>query len=538
MWPLGRAVVNRRYWAIMLLLLFSVGMAAWAGATVSCPSLPQSLQLFYDRYQPLQPPLKSGRLEDLEIMVTVAVMQAQERMDQAQQLQFYLQTYFPASSLLPLLDVNANINGRLRLFEPDPLFSRLVKDSFVFFKQHPRQADRVYFQQLAALAELFWRHHAGARRQDLKNFLAQASQSPFSGFAAYALAWQDFQDHQGNTEGFYHLWQQDRDHPAARESFEAMEVPYFSPRRLSLASAVMPGWGEEQLEPGMGEAGSQLYYELLFWAGTIGFTMAAQQQARTENITAALIFSNLLIMNHQGSAARTWVMAQRRNRAEEKRFLDDHFQNNLIAPGRFKSWSLAPVRAKPPDQRLIIGPFLQLRGLADALASTGWVQDSSLTNAGLSLGYELEFLNYQSGTYSLAAGLRPQLDLYFNPLFKNAQDGPLHDNGWQSEQTSRVNVVISQAWTMTEEQKIYINVMAGPGYRWQHLNLGEAQYHGQAGVGSAGLSLGFGGPAGHYWSAGIMVDDSFHSPSVTFFNTPLTLSSLTWRMTFELSILF
>lgn len=532
----GLFIKNARLGLLLLLLTASVARPAAAAEIPS--SLVSQLQQLYQTYQPLSSEATPGRWEDLEVMVAAAVMQARGRADQARQLQLYLKTYFKTSSLLPLLNLKPNAGLNLQLFEPDPLFSRLVKDSYNYFRQHPRPGQGGYFQELAALVPLFWQRDPGVKRSGLEAFLTRTPRSLFSGFAAYALAWQDFQDQQGSTESFYHVWQQDRTHPAARESYEAMEVAYFSPQQLSLASALLPGWGEEQLEPGMQEAAGQMYYELLFWAGAIGFTLAGQEQARSENLTAALIFANLLLQNHQASARRAWVMANRRNQSDEKRFIEDHFKNNLLAEGEFTPWSPVALKPEPPHQHLIVSPFLQIHSLADAFDRHGWIQDSSLVNAGISLGYQWDLIHQQTVPYAVIVGLRPQVDLYFNPLLRDPGEERIKDNGWQSDQTARVQVVLTQAWHITTTDSLYFSIMAGPAFCWQRLSLADLDYQHQAALAGAGISLGYGGPGGHYWALGLTADDAFQTQTATLLGKTLALPPLTWRVAFEFDILF
>lgn len=459
----------------------------------------------------------SGRLEDLELFWLAELMDFQGEALEARRTRRYLAAYWPRSPLLPLLPSLRTDGDLLSDFTPDPDWSRLVKACYQWLGRPAVASDPADPDLEAAVAiSLAYLEGiaAGGLGARLESFLREYPESRFAGWAVYQQAWIHWMEADGDPSGFSALRAQQAEHPLAAEAAEAATVPYFEPRSVAWRSSLLPGWGEELLEPGMRESSSQLYSELLFIAGAVGFAVAGQNQSRLENLTGAAIFANLLFLNHQGSAERAWHLAQRRNWAERNRFLRERLEAPLAGPGRFAPLARPERQAPAMADELEIALLIKQRGADQGFAGRGWIHDDQLINLGGQVRYRRSFLQTPAAG-PLTAGLAVAPRLKFVYAQAGTRDperfrDPLRSSEWSLG--AELLGIVRWSWDAWWVQG---SLGAGPIWRQRRLTFDPFGHADQGSALAASAGLEWGGPSGTYWQAGFWWEDDFQRRSVS-----------------------
>lgn len=453
----------------------------------------------------------AGRQEGLELFWLAELMAFQGEDFEARRIRRYLAAYWPRSPLLPMLPPVRRDGDLLSDFTPDPDWSRLVKACCLWLGPMPAAPDPADPELEAAVA-LSLAYLEGVSGNDLQASLAafvrEYPESRFAGWAVYQQAWAQWLEADGELAGFSALRAQYPDHPLAAEAAEAANVPYYNPRALAWRSSLLPGWGEELLEPGLRESSSQLYSELLFVAGAVGFAVASQKQSRQENLTGAAIFANLLFFNHQGSAEHVWQLAQRRNWAERNRFFRERLEAPIAGQGRFSPLE-APARIEPPlADELEVAWLLKLRGMDEGFRGRGWIHDDELMNMGWQVRWRRSFLQTPlAGPVAAGLAVAPRLAITYTQA-RTADPArfsdPLNSCEWSAgaELLGLVRWQLGGGWLQG-------SLGAGPVWRRRSLAFGPYGRADQGPALAASAGLEWGGQSGTFWQAGAWLEDDF-----------------------------
>ncbi|MEW6516457.1 MAG: hypothetical protein AB1439_06095 [candidate division FCPU426 bacterium] len=455
----------------------------------------------------------TGRVEDLELFWLAELLDYEDQGFEARRVRRYLAAYWPRSPLLPLLPPLKSEGELLSDFTPDPAWSRTVK-AFYLWLGREETTDALDLDAAVALS-LAWLQAVGegGALPDFAALVNEFPESRFAGWAVYLQAWSHWLETDGDLAGFAALRARHPEHPLAAEAAEAALVPHFDPRSLAQRSSLLPGWGEELLEPGMREASSQLYSELLFLAGAVGFAVASQNQSRQENLTGAAIFANLLFLNHQGSAERVWELAQRRNWAERNRFLQERLEAPIMGPGRFQPLSWPKPAAEPMASEAEISLLLKLRGVDEGFRGQGWVRDDELANLGWQVRYRRSVLQTAGqGPLSAALAVAPRLKLVYTQARTTAPDlfrDPLRSTEWGLG--AELLGLVRWSWG---SWRIQGSFGAGPIWRQRSLSFAPFSHTDQGPALAADAGLEWGGPSGTFCQAAVWYEDDFQQRAV------------------------
>ncbi|MBN1596511.1 hypothetical protein JW933_11350 [candidate division FCPU426 bacterium] len=479
-----------------------------------------------------------GRLEDLELFWLAEILDALGQGALADQHRQYLRDFFPSSSLLAHLPSYPEHTPYLQEYNPDPGFSRLIKTAYARIGTQYLQATDSGFEDFVSLVQAQVESTAEAEwRQALGDFVSAHPDSDWAGWAVYELAWIHWLENQGDTEALSDFWRQHQDHPLAQESSAAMDVPYFSPRRLALLSSLVPGLGEETLEPGLHLSSGLWYSEILFLAGAVGFALAAQNDARLENLTGALISANLLFLNHQGSAEKAFVLARRRNWAEKRKFSLERTDLPATGSGHFAVPAYFAPEPESLAHELILSVTYEAVNAGSGFAGKGLVEESQLVN----MGFRGEFITSLLDVWHqdrLGFGLAAVPHARFFANHARPQTGQLLDGGLHvQEAAAGADLALLLRWYLGDS-RLQFRMSAGPSLRLRNLTVDRQEYTKQDMLGSAALVLNWGGHSGTYWQIGVFYEDSFQDHSLTVAQQSIILPSRSLGYQFGLGIRF
>lgn len=420
----------------LLAVALGLGMACptWAEIPAS-PPLHEQLLLAVQAMQVEGIGLRSGKLEDLELFVLAEIAAALDKPDHALSFRQYIKDYLTDSPLVSLLPDSKIEVGPPSIFDPDPDYSRMIKSAYAFISQQVPGPEDPELNALAVLLEENVRDAMTRMESNgYRRFLQAHPESLYAGWAAYQLAWVDWKQREGDNRALTDFGRQHPKHPLSPEALSTLNVRYFDPRQMAQRSSVIPGMGEETLEPGMREASSALYSELLYLGATIGFALAAQNGYRSGNLTGALIFANLLILNHRGSADKAYYLALRRNQAEYRKFMLDHLEVPITGSGSFVAPTPPPVPPAPPlAEDLILSLVYQFRSVGDSLQGKRLVLSEELGNLGFRAEYFRSLIEFESeGPVTSGLGVAPFGRVFFNEARSVSND--LHPGGLQVQE--------------------------------------------------------------------------------------------------------
>jgi hypothetical protein len=536
--------MNRRQtFSALLACWLGMGLAATQPATAADPAAPTEADLASRLAQACQtlaagPAVKpAGRLVDLELFWLAELLEYQGDKAEVRRTRRYLATYRSKSPLLPLLPPLELDGDMLSDFTPDPDWSRMVKS----FYQGPWGPLTPTDPDLEAAVALSLDYLEGIRSGGLfasmADFVKDYPESRFAGWAVYEQAWALWLQAGGDTSGFSALQAQHPEHPLAAEAAEAAAVRYFDPQAVAWHSSLLPGWGEELLEPGARESSSQLYSELMFAAGAIGFAIASQVQSRRDNLIGSAIFVNLLLMNHRGSAEQAYQLAQHRNWTDRNRFLRQRLEAPLAGQGRFQALE-PPVRPAPAMADELEAAFLyKLRGVDEGFRGRGWINDEELMNMGWQVRWRHSLVQTSgAGPVATALAVAPRLRYVFTHANTRDPDRfrePLRSYEWSlgAELLGLLRWQLGGSW---------LQGSLGAGPIWRNRSLTFAPYshadQGPALAASAGLE--WGGPSGTFWQAAAWYEDDFKIRVVEAAPGPVAIPGSGEGVQFSLGIRF
>ncbi|MCK5242135.1 hypothetical protein KAR34_06775 [bacterium] len=484
-----------------------------------------------------RPADKEGRVEDLELFWLAEMLAAEEQHMPANQHWQYLKDYFTHSPLLLLTPPFPEDTPYLQEFNPDPEFSRLVKTAYTRIPENYQSVQHREFKALAYLlvrqVETVLGEHP---KKGFQDFIRKFPESEYTGWAAYQLAWLYWLEHQGSTRLMGEFWQQHQEHPLASETQEAMEVPYYSPCQLSFLSSLVPGWGEETLEPGLQLSSGLWYSEIMFMAGAIAFALAAQSSDRINNLAGALISANFLFLNHQGSAEKVYVLAHRRNIAQKRKFSLDRIDVPVLGTGRFVLPEYPEPQPESMANEFIFSLVYNAQNVGHAFLEQGVVENDDLINLGFRLEYITSLLDIWRGDiFSFGIAVVPQGRFLLNaPATKNSQDDSrleTREMAVGGELALLTRVALGTRW-------IQLRLSGGPAYRLRSLSINQYAYSEQGLATSVTLALNWGGFSGTYWHLGFYYDDSFQARDFVYQSETLSVPSHSLGFQFGLGIRF
>ncbi len=491
---------NSASYLLAIGLCLGLGWQAVAEAS-PLPSLNERLLLAVQAMQAREPGERTGKLEDLELFVLGETAESLEQRDHAQSFRQYLRDFLTDSPLLPLLPEPDYEVSDLSMFDPKQDYSRLIKSVYAYISRNPYiSPDDPELSALAALLEEIVRDTV--TRVDTNaywRFLQDYPDSLVAGWAVYQLAWDNWLQREGDAGALAGFGMRHPDHPLSREARSTLDIPYFNPRQLAQLSSVLPGLGEETLEPGMRESSTTLYSELLYLAGTIGFAVAAQSGYRPENLAGALIFANLLILNHRGSADKAYYLALRRNQAEYRKFMLAHLEDPITGPGKFPAPAPAFAPAPLPlADEFIFSLVYQFRSVGDSLQGQGLVEERDLGNLGFRAEYLRSLIEFQSeGPVTTGIGLAPFGRVFFNhvrPVSETLYPGGLRvqelEAGLEAAWITRLQV--GSNW-------FQLRLSGGPSWRDRRWTLTGDHFQEQGLAYALSGGLAWGGMSGVYW---------------------------------------
>lgn len=443
------------------------------------------------------------KIEALELFLIAETLSELNQPYRADQYRHYLLTYFSHHILAELVQLKGDQTMPIELYESDPSFSRLVKQSFLYARTHQDNLEENFYHSFALVLKITLAHALGEDTADLRQVVYDVyPESSFTGWLAYQKSWQLFLEHQGSTEAFYDFWRANKKSPLGQESFEAIDAGWFPPRKIGLTSALLPGLGEELLEPGMREAAGQTYYELLYLAGTVGFAIAAQQQNRIQNLTGALIFGNFLLLNHRGSSERAYVLAMRRNSAAYRAFQIERMDRSFFGKGHYKM----PLEPEPQvviRHGLHLGLTYGLNSVADGLRDTV-VRNDTLHNMGMDLSYHLSLWQmWVTDRMILSIDVLPRGNVIINQVqVEDAYKDRLGESIAATEIWASGECGLKAAFALSENSILQFTSTIGPAYYMESLEYDG--YQKQA-LGLAGaFSLDLLGLSGNSWNLGVL----------------------------------
>jgi len=484
------------------------------------------------------PAKSSGRIEELELFWQAEVLAAVGQRYLADQHRQYLKDYFPQSPLLPLLPEFPENISYLTEFNPDPTFSRLVRTAYSQInKRYLTCQDSEFIALVCLLVKQVKAVLNRDPKKGLTDFLELYPESDYAGWAAYQLAWIDWLENQGSTCLLSEFSLKHKSHPLATEAMEAMDVFYHPPQRLALLSSLLPGWGEEILEPGLRVTSNLWYSEILFLAGTIGFAVAAQNNSRLDNLTGAVIFANFLILNHQGSAEKVYIWAQRRNLAEFRKFIRDRLATPVTGAGRFTVPDFHTPTPENMANELVVSMMYQLKNVGSGFVHQDLVQENELTNLGLRAEYLAGILDIErSGSLSLGIAIVPFGRFFLNYAEKissqNLASGlKVQEVGAGAELAVLTRFELGGPW-------IQLRLSAGPAWRSRGLSIDNYSYSDQDMIISATFALDWGGMSGTYWQGAVFYENSFHNNEFSMNSQSISVLAESLGFQFGLGVRF
>lgn len=496
---------------------------AWARAQAACAAEADT-------------PAAQGRYRDLELFVLAEAREARGTDSVPAQVRAYLKTYFPASKLLKHLPPVPADTPVLESWEPDPEWLRLVREGV---RLAQTGAEPVLWRDWFDLAKIWAQTpQSSVETGELREFLGARPEAPLAGWAEYQLLWEQrvLFPGPGSAEGLREFWAQHPEHPLATEASEALDVPWFSPEHLAHLSAVLPGWGEEVLEPGLHAASQALLSETVYLLGAAAFWSAAQTQTRSGNLTGALIFLNLLLLNHHGSAETAYTTAVRRNAAERRKFINAHLDRELAGAGHFS----APAPLAATDEHLaqdwVLGAGYRFGGAAQAWRGQGLVRDEQLENLSLTLDWVQTFWDTPPAVWRAGAGWMPHAQV-FSTRAQGLAEAPFVSEVNVFEAGAALEAVGLLRWDLGGSW-LQLRLGAGPGYRRRTASGSgfAVEDAGRAWFANAVVTLG--GESGVYWQAGFQAEDSFEYTRVQLPDRVLTLPSRGEEVQFSLGVRF
>ena len=477
-----------------------------------------------------------SRGRDLELFVLAEARESLGADPMTAQLRLYLKTYFPDSPWLRRLPPLPEDTPVLDNVELDPEWSRLVRAGVRLSRAAaPDESWQTWFKLVQIQAKT---PQQTADSGELREFLAAHPAAPLSGWAALQLLWEDRELFPGpkSAEEFREFWAQHPGHPLGAEASEALDVPWFPPEHVAHLSAILPGWGEETLEPGLHASSQALFAETVYLLGAVSFWAASQSRSRAGNLTGGLIFFNLLMLNHRGSAEQAYTTALQRNAAERRKFLNERLDRELAGSGRFSPAAPEAPPAEALAQDLVVGVSYRLHNAGDAWRGRSLVRDEQLDNLGLTLDWVQSLWDSGPAAWQAGVGLMPHAQL-FGTRAQGLPDAPFVSDVNVSEYGGALEAVGLLRWT-SGGPWLQLRLGAGPGYRQRTVDgSGFAGTDaGQAWFGSAVISLG--GEGGVYWQVGYSVDDSFRETRVVLPDRELALPSRGEEIQFGLGVRF
>jgi len=456
--------------------------------------------------EPSNPLQKPGRLQDLEIVFAALGFEAMGDPDEANAFRQYLLDYYEKSPLVKILPPVPADSGLLSDYDPGPAYSRLVRALYTDLTAHREQT------RLEPLGEVLKTQMQERDGDCFADFIRSRPDSQYAGWFAYQMAW-----HQAvaanSAEPLAAFSRACPGHPLAQEARQALDMQFFSPRRLAQLSGLLPGSGEEILEPGLRESSSFMYSELVYVLGTIGFVVASQVGSRTENLTGALIMANLLMLNHRASSENAFVLATRRNQATARKFLQDRMGQPVRAPGPVRVPE-APREPLPPmADQLLFSLELPLSDMLSDFRGRGWVRDEQLTNLGIRLSYVRSLLDLnRAPDWESSLGLAPWGRYYANRA-QRLDDSPLAADaeallaGAGLEGLFLLRLNMGGSW-------IQLRLSGGPGWRMRQTGVGDQRLNGSGWVATATAGLELGGFSETFWHLGYTLEDAGRAESL------------------------
>ncbi len=468
---------------------------------------------------------------DLQLYALAEGLAAEGRTLQADRFRLYLRAYFPRSPLAALLPPDLTDTAPLEVFDPDPEVVRLVRTVCERFASSPTgsgppDAD-LDLALLAWAADDPGLPPSPAGAADL---LSADPGSPWAGWLSLHLLWaRRLLQADGSGGAAFLDWARSHpDHPLAPEAHEAASLRWVPPLTLARRSVLLPGWGEDTLEPEAHEGASALYSELLLAAAAAAFTVSAQGANRVQNLAAALAMYTLLFLNHSGSAETAYAAAVRHNLGQRRRFLTARRARPVLGTGRFvpAAEALAPPAAPAAVVLLCVG--YRPTGAGDALRGTGWVREDELAN----LSVRGEVL---ARLADLAAGSGFGLSLSAAPYLRGftthagpTEGSPLVRGVNVSELGAGAEAVLlariggdAGAWQ--------VRLSCGPGLRWRSLDAPPAVHTETRPVGTAQVALGSVGSAAS-WQLGLAAEEGFVPGEVEVLGQRRTVPSRGWEV--------
>jgi hypothetical protein len=519
---------------LVLLFLPVLAYAQAQASEESGNSLTAEIQKACQALAPVRPAAAPGRIEDLEIYLTALVLDDLDAGAEANNYRQYLLDYFDKSPLLRLVSPLPADTGYLNEYNPSPAFSRLVKIVYADMLSHGPQ-DRL--DELADMLELQIKDEfSGGPGRGCKEFLETYPDSPYAGWCAYQLVWVQAL-RVNNSKPLELFSQQYPRHRLGQEAQEAAEMRFFSPRHMAQLSTLLPGLGEETLDPGMRESSTFMYSEILYALGTAGFIVAAQYNSRAQNLTGALILGNLLMMNHRSSGENAYALAQRRNQSEARKFMQDRIDNPVAGEGSFVIPHYAVPETLPMDDELLLSLHLPWADMAQNFRGQNLVHDDQLYNIGLRAEYVRSLFDIaRSPDWAIGVAAAPY-GRFFSNVAGRMDDSELTSDLYWREWLVGAEAALMVRWIF-EGPWLQLRLSAGPAWRDRYLASGSQAFQAQEGVASATAAFDLGGLSGTYWHLAVTGDNSFRNGRMVIADRLITLPGLGLAADFGLGVRF
>jgi hypothetical protein len=477
------------------------------------------------------------RYRDLEIFILAEARESLGQVKIADQYRRYLKSFYPNSALLLQLPAFPAGTPVIESIEVDPEWPRLVREGVRLAHQPALpQAWEEWYTLAVAAAQA---PHEPPDPAALQAFVTRNPAAPLAGWAVYQMLWEQrlLNPETSSWEGFQTFWAQHKPHPLATEASEALDIRWFSPRRIARQSVLLPGWGEETLEPGLRESSQALLSETIYLLGGLGFLAAAQHQSRAGNLTGAIIFFNLLMLNHQTSAEQSYATAARRNAAERRRFLSERLDQPIAGSGTFESMT---VEAPPPDplaRDLIVAVGYCWHNAGDAWQDQGLVREDQLENLELNVDWVQSLWETSwSPAWRAGVGVVPH-GQWFSTLAEARTDAPDASDLRVTEMGGALEAAGLIRWDWGGPW-IQLRLSAGPGIRRRQVSGSGFDFSEQANAWFGTAAIALGGESGVFWQIGFSADDSFQTHTVQLPDRTLSLPSGSQEIHFGLGAYF